>query len=302
MKFSGHETFPVREGWLHKGMKLVNSSPEMFQDPEVADRLGVGRNMAKSIRHWLLATGLAVANAGESGGGDSTLRLSALGQLVWKYDRYFLSEGTWWILHANLVNNAESTTTWSWFFNNFNHDRFDRSVCLESLRRFIESTQKRAPSISTLSRDLGCLLLSYARMIPAVNDDPEDGAECPFRELGLLNYYRASGYYRINHSPKLISPFVFGYVLSLAFASQGRSTKKTDVRLSDAARVPGGPGRVFCLSGESLYETVSQIESVSEKLIQIGGLAGERTIRGQALNTNDWANMFFESIGDLVNA
>lgn len=302
MKFSGHETFPVREGWLHKGMKLVKTSPEMFLDPEVADQLGVGRNMAKSIRHWLLATGLAVTCGAEGSGGVAQIRLSELGQLVWSFDRYFLTEGTWWMLHANLVNNVESTTTWSWFFNNFNHDRFDRAVCLESLRRFVESSQKRVPSISTLSRDLGCLLLSYARMIPAVNDDPEDGAECPFRELGLLNYYRTSGYYRINHSPKLISPFVFGYVFSLAFASKGSSTKKTDAKLSDAAKVPGGPGRVFCLNSESLYETVSKIESSSERLIQIGGLAGERTIRTQNMDTNEWANMFFESIGEPINA
>ncbi len=301
MKFSGHETFPVREGWLHKGMKLVSDSPDLFLDEEVADQLGVGRNMAKSIRHWLVVTGLAEATGGESRGNEPLLRLTELGQLVRTFDPYFLDRGTWWILHANLVNNIEATTTWSWFFNNFNHDRFDRAVCLESLRRFVESSQKRIPSISTLTRDLGCLLQSYARMIPATNDDPEDGADCPFRELGLLTYYRTSGYYRIDNSQKNLSPYVFGYVMSLAFPATASTSRKTDVRLLDAVRTSGGPGRVFCLNGESLFETVSRIEATSEKLVQIAGLAGDRTIRTCGLEPNEWACRFFESIAETSN-
>ena len=301
MKFSGHETFPVREGWLHKGLKLVSQSPSLFLHEEVSDQLGVGRNMAKSIRHWLLVTGLAEESGGDSMDKTPSLRLTELGQLVWTFDPYFLSSGTWWILHANLVNNIESTTTWSWFFNNFNHDRFDRAVCLESLRRFLESSQKRIPSNSTLTRDLGCLLASYARSIPATNDDPEDGADCPFRELGLLTYYRTSGYFRIDRTQKVISPFVFGYVMSLAFPTSASSSKRTDVRLLDAVRSSGGPGRVFCLNGESLFETVSRIESTSENLIQIAGLAGDRTIRTSSLETNEWASLYFESIKETSN-
>lgn len=301
MKFSGHETFPIREGWLHKGMKLVSESPERLLDDEVADQLGVGRNMAKSIRHWLEVTGLTEVSGGEQKGKASLLRLTELGQLVWNYDPYFLAPSTWWILHANLVNNIESTTTWSWFFNNFSHDRFDRAVCLESLRRFIESSQKRVPSISTLSRDLGCLLLSYARIIPTANEDPEDGADCPFKELGLLTYYRTSGYFRADRTPKVISPYVFGYVMSLAFPAAISSSKWMDVRLVDAVRTSGGPGRVFCLNGESLFETVSQIESRSENLVQIAGLAGDRTIRTSSLATNEWASLYFESIEETSN-
>ena len=55
MRFGGHETFPVREGWLHKGLKLVVEEPGKLTGEHVADWLGVGRNMAKSIRYWLQA-------------------------------------------------------------------------------------------------------------------------------------------------------------------------------------------------------------------------------------------------------
>ena len=152
MKFSGHETFPVREGWLHKGMKLLIESPDRFRNPEVADDLGVGRNMAKSIKHWLIAMGLAEVSSAKAN--VASLDATAVGKLIWDNDRYFTDECTWWILHANLVNNFNGATTWSWFFNSFHHERFDKAVCLESLARFIESAQKRVPSPATLNRDL----------------------------------------------------------------------------------------------------------------------------------------------------
>ena len=59
MKFSGHETFAIREGWLHKGLKLLIEEPKKLYDEYVADFLGVGKNMSRSIRHWLDVTGLA---------------------------------------------------------------------------------------------------------------------------------------------------------------------------------------------------------------------------------------------------
>ena len=59
MKFSGHETFAIREGWLHKGLKLLIEEPKKLYDEYVADFLGVGKNMSRSIRHWLEVTGLA---------------------------------------------------------------------------------------------------------------------------------------------------------------------------------------------------------------------------------------------------
>jgi hypothetical protein len=138
-------------------------------------------------------------------------------------------------------------------------------------------------------------------MIPAANDDPEDGADSPFRELGLLTYYRTSGYFRIDRSQKGISPYVFGYVMSLAFPAAVSASKWTDVRIHDAVRTSGGPGRVFCLNGESLFETVSRIESKSENLVRIAGLAGDRTIRTSRLEANDWANLYFESIEEASN-
>ena len=54
-QLAGHETFYPRGNWLHKGLVAVQENPTLFSRafPYPTDWLGVGVNMAKSIRHWL---------------------------------------------------------------------------------------------------------------------------------------------------------------------------------------------------------------------------------------------------------
>lgn len=58
MKFRAHDTFFIRKGWLSKGMKAVHSKPDVFvsKDENPMDVLGIGSNMVKSLRYWLVAT------------------------------------------------------------------------------------------------------------------------------------------------------------------------------------------------------------------------------------------------------
>ena len=60
MRFRAHETFAIRKGWLHKGMKNVVNSPTVFIDKDVnpMEKLGLGTNMVKALRYWLQVAGL----------------------------------------------------------------------------------------------------------------------------------------------------------------------------------------------------------------------------------------------------
>ncbi len=298
MRFGGHETFAIREGWLHKGLRMLNREPELFCRDDVADHLGVGRNMAKSIRHWLQATQLAeVARGSALVGKQPLLQMTELGRTIWERDPYFLSEGTLWILHVNLVNNPTFAASWAWFFNSFGHDRFDRAVCFESLKRQIEMTTQKPPNPTTLERDLGCLLACYARIIPSVNDDPEDGSDCPLRELGLVSFFKTSGYYQLHHEVKPIPPEVLGYAIAKSFDHTAGSVRSADISVTDAARKAGGPGRCFVLTAESLFEVASRAESLShDGAIEISGMAGDRVIRVRQQSPLDWVMAHFDSI------
>ena len=63
-QFSGHETFPLRYGWLKKAVDAVRIAEvekenlSVFSADDAIARFGVGKNMVASIRHWAIATGM----------------------------------------------------------------------------------------------------------------------------------------------------------------------------------------------------------------------------------------------------
>ena len=40
MRFGGHQTFAIRDGWLYKGLRLVLEDPDRLGAPDLADWLG----------------------------------------------------------------------------------------------------------------------------------------------------------------------------------------------------------------------------------------------------------------------
>ena len=296
MRFGGHETFAIREGWLHKGLSLLIEQPDRLVDTYAADWLGVGRNMAKSIRHWLVATGLAIPVTPRTGR-QVHLKASELGLLIHERDPYFSEIGTWWTIHINLVHDPTQAASWAWFFNTFNLKRFERAVCIEGLHRHLQLTERRLPTLKTLHRDVACLLQTYARPIPPENVDPEEARECPLTELGLLSYFRTTGHYQLHQGLKDIPPHVFGYALALAFPDARADASTFDVTLHDAIRHPGGPGKVFVLTSETLFDVALRVENnVPGGDIQIAGLASERMIRVRKKPPLEWLQDYYAHI------
>jgi hypothetical protein len=112
-EYGRHETFPIRDGWLSKGLARIQSAG--FQtDLETADILGLGSKMVKSLSYWLEASGVAsVALHGRS----RQLGISPLGSLVARRDAYFEFPASWWFVHISLATRDGSV--FAWFFNDF---------------------------------------------------------------------------------------------------------------------------------------------------------------------------------------
>ncbi len=293
MKFGGHETFHIRDSWLYRGLKLLNEDSQSFAQDIAADRLGVGGNMAKSIRHWMLATGLA-DKVGTSK--DYTYRLSKLGGLIAEYDPYFTNLSTWWVLHINLVNNPTYALSWDWMFNHFGQQRFEKGVAVENLKRHLTyNTNHRAPAQKTLERDLGVLLNTYSITIPGDKSDPEDSKDCPFQALGIMNFLKESGSYRISYAEKNIQPEVLGYALVKALPDEVTGQNDLAVEIGQASTAPNGPGKVFCLRPESVFDLAQRAERDLEKgWISITGLAGSRSINFRAWQPTQWLEALYQ--------
>jgi hypothetical protein len=296
MRFGGHESFHIREGWLYKGVELVASSRENFSMPDVADNLGVGKNMAKSIRHWLTLTGLAESKQIE-GMAARPLVLTPLGELVKKCDPYFLQSGTWWMLHANILSQRDDALVWQWLFNHFGIKSFERGVGFDHLTRFLGTRGiSKLPSAETLHRDYSVILSSYSREIPLSDSDPEEALECPFLELELLAYHKSSGRYVFSSDAKKIHPAVFGYVVEQAFgASFGKNPIMTP--LEEVVSKPASPGRVFMLSSEALIDLLANYEETGFSSFEVVGLAGMRQLRAERRSLLEWAKFYYTQPG-----
>lgn len=291
MRFGGHETFHIRDGWLYKGLRLLSDNPELFHSPDAADALGVGGNMAKSIRHWLLAVGLA--SRGENAKAD--IAVSSVGRIIRDNDPYFTSAATWWALHINLVNNPDFAVSWDWFFNYSGQSRFEKGVAIEQLKRYLHrSTNARVPAGRTLERDFSVLLNTYARVIPAETTDPEDSKDCPFQDLELISFFRESGFYRINFAEKPIPPEILGYALAKRFPSHDGRDGDVSVSIADAANTACSPGKTFCLRAESVFDLALKAETaLDDGWLRVTGLAGSRHINFRPWPAAQWLEEYY---------
>lgn len=180
IKLKGHETFALREGWLNKGLAKVDANPKVFYENYGADALGVGSNMAKAIRYWLKA-GKFMEEPPKEGA-----KLTDIGQIIFKEDKYLEDIFSLWIFHINLAGNEKLATSWYAFFNLINIDEFSKedlmNILLEKLTPLAE---KKAIPERSLRDDISVLLNMYVKE-KQQNYDPEENKISPFAQLGLL--------------------------------------------------------------------------------------------------------------------
>ena len=205
-KLKGHESFILREGWLTKGLRGVNEDSKLFAKKYCADTLGVGTNMAKSIRYWLKTAGL-ICEAGSKG-----VFLTDIGKIILDYDMYFEDIFTTWIVHSNIVSNYNMATIWNIFFNDvdLNSDFTKDEMGYISKRILIQNIEDANFSEKSLLDDCSTLLAMYANRNDT-NNDPEDMRSSPLSELGLI--VRVGDRYK-KERPKVnkINPLVILYI------------------------------------------------------------------------------------------
>lgn len=240
-KLKGHESFIVREGWLQKGLAAVQEDPNVFSIHAGADALGVGTNMAKSIRYWLRAFGLTVEQQRKG------VELTRWGQFLYEKDPYLEHPVSLWLLHSVLAGNEELATVWYLFFNRLYVNRLTREeleLRMETEMRLY--TEGQSFSVKSLQDDCAALLHMY---LPAQERDydPEEKTRSPFGELGLLTM---EGKQIVCQTPVAgMLPVSVVYYVLLKQAVGGNS-----MSMDAALEGENSPGRIFYMSRTMLYE------------------------------------------------
>ena len=271
-KFSGHQTFVARNGWLEKGVDLISKNPHGFLEDDAVIQLGVGKNMVESIKYWCQQTGLI-----EDGQESGTMQLTDFGRFIFGngeqsgVDPYLEDDATLWMLHYKMVVEAP-TSTWSMVFNHYNKPEFRKEELASFIMRRLEDA-KVSVSDQTIERDIDCFIHTYAG---TKNKSGEESFDSPFLSLYLIQSTGDSGLYRLNIGRKANLPEeLVGY----AILRYMESVKELDVSLNRLLFEPQSPGQVFKLDQSALVDAVLSLEKDSKNKLNYSDTAGLATVR-----------------------
>lgn len=285
-QFSGHETFPLRYGWLKKAYDAVyerEDGPDgklaFTQDDSIA-RFGVGKNMVSSMRHW--ATVSRIVEDGES---PNALVTTNLGRCLFGkngLDRYVEHPATLWLIHWNLAGRP-GKTTWYWSFNNFPGATFEREQLVRALEKVAKDRKWSRVSATTIRRDVECYLRTYVAKAAPGAASPEDSLESPLAELGLIKAVGRRDGFRFVRGPKSsLGNGVFLYALIEFWKNY---TSAQTLSFEAVAHEPGSPGRVFLLDENDVADRLLALEDFTKGAFRWSETAGlKQVIRDGALD------------------
>ena len=155
MRLQGHEKFPLRDGWLNKGLQEVNRNEDAFLKKDAPDSFGIGNNMVKSLRYWMRALGLIEEKSGKA-------YLSKVGRVILEKDPYLEDAFSLWVMHTCIANNVDEATSWYMYFNRCDADELEKEQIIAILHREVAKyAQGQSFSDKSLANDAEVLLSMY---------------------------------------------------------------------------------------------------------------------------------------------
>lgn len=265
MRCSGHESFACRYSWIPKALESLREGPKTLEDEDEAMvRLGVGKNMVRSIRFWIQVFG--TAESCKQGLVPTRFGGAVFGERG--LDPYLEDPKTLWLLHWNVSSiRDDALFAWDFILSRWPKAEFTRSEVAAAAARSLRGADKAISKV-TLDQHLDIFIRTYCASAP---DDTalEDELDSPLAQIRLVERVATrvadkanEDLYalRIDEKPE-VSPQMFVYCVD-DFWQRHRPNEKT-LSFRDVAFAPGGPGTVFRLTEQSVRSRLESIESDS---------------------------------------
>jgi hypothetical protein len=261
-RFSGHETFPLRYGWLFKAVKEVKNGRRIRStnknDVESAViQMGVGKNMVSSIKYWADVCQIVrndegfdkLTKEGEYIFGGDASKEQPCGA-----DPFMEKPSTVWLVHWLINSNSTELSASRWFFNYFNGQRFDKKQLLKALLADLDRRQITSFSENTIEKDIDCLIQTYTHRIANGNKITDDSFLSPLTELNLLRSGEGKTVRAELSSHQSLPKELFTYCLIKYWKENLRNS--TTVSFDSVLSSPGSPARIFRLSQSALGDLI----------------------------------------------
>ena len=270
VSFGRHESFPLRFGWITKGLDALADNPNVFAAEDATVTLGVGKNMVAAMRYWLLATGMAERTTGTG------LAKSDIGKILFPDDeggdRYLEDDCTIWLLHWLLATNPTDATAIYWFYNDFHKREFASEEVFAGLREFVrQASAKTAPT--TLKRDANLVLRMYAQSSGGTRLLAEDALDSPLAALLLLERLDRQTWQAVPRDRDEIPLVAFAYAVADVFAKLSECQLPVE-RLMYSGRGHCAPGAVFRLTEGGLTAKLEALCEGNPKSLRLDRTAG----------------------------
>ena len=287
-QFSGHETFPLRYGWLKKAYDRVAATEHedenraaCWGDSAIA-RFGVGKNMVASMRHWAKVAGIIEEP------GIQSVRTTELGRLLFDpngLDPYMEHPATLWLIHWQLAGRPDKTT-WFWAFSHYPEITFERDGLLNKLSRLAKDCNWSRVATTTIKSDVACFIRTYVARQPSGKTGHDDALESPLTELGLIKAIGKKDGFRFVRGPKsTLGDGVF--VLALIDFWRRYSPNVATLAFEAIAHAPNGPGRVFAFDENDVADRLFALDEVTAGALRWSETAGlKQVVRNREIDEN----------------
>jgi len=266
--FGRHETFGLRYGWLPKGFQAASNNPKIFLDDLSTVELGVGKNMVKSIRHWLRAAQMMDTNDEPTDIGKFILDENE------GADPYLEDEATLWLVHWLLASNSRMATAWYWFFNCFQRIEFTAEEVVTSLGDFAKEHVSAKVAAGTIKTDAMMILRMYCTPDSNSRVAYEDSLDAPLALLGLISHVSNNKVYQSRLGSQISLPDA---IMSFALAQTVADIDSASVPIEELMYSENGKislGGVFRLTESEFVARLERICAQYPESYEIRDTAG----------------------------
>ncbi len=256
VKMKRHESFSIREGWLAKGLKAVKDNDKIFISPEATDILGIGTNMVKSLKYWMLASKLIIVK-------NRTVSLSDFGELLYKYDKYLEDKFSWWLIHIMMILNENDAYIFNIFFNKCTSKNFSKRDIYEQISNILDS-QNGEYSEKILQDEINMIIKTYS--IDEKIDNPENNFICPLSDLNLIRKEDKDWYEKNKPEYKDLNYLIVYYLITIIMGN------KESISINDLVFIENSPIKILNLDKNLLNEYLDEMKR--NNLIIINRTAG----------------------------
>lgn len=254
MRYSGHDTFHCREQWLLKGLQFIENHKikNPFRSLEAIDKLGVGKNMVRSIHYWLKSFALIDEEDNSTFYADYIFRNDKEG------DPYLENPSSLFLLQY-LLNAKEYASIYSIIFRDFSKNKanqeFTELQVITYIKRVLAELEIKKFNDNTIRSDFKVFVRTYVS--PKKNlKTLEDDFSAPLLDLKLiLDTGRKNELnqpvYRINKAVRCeLSEYAFAFCV-LDFFHEEVAIDFTDIA--------NNIGSFLCLTNEGVEEILDRL-------------------------------------------